>query len=79
MLTTGFQCAQNCVGLELTKQPVEITLAYFWAENNSATWLGNWSGSYQPSSGKFYVTSSGQGGGFEFTSSIASDFIQTVV
>ena len=66
VLTTGFQCAQNCVGL-VNQTAGGKTQAYFWAENNSATWLSNWSGYYQPSSGKFYVTSSGQGGGFEFT------------
>ena len=66
VLTTGFQCAQNCVGL-VNQTSGGKTQAYFWAENNSATWLGNWSGYYQPGSGKFYVTSSGQGGGFEFT------------
>ena len=66
VLTTGFQCAQNCVGL-VNQTAGGKTQAYFWAENNSASWLGNWTGYYQPGSGKFYVTSSGQGGGFEFT------------
>ena len=66
VLTTGFQCAQNCVGL-VNQTADGKTQAYFWAENNSASWLGNWTGYYQPGSGKFYVTSSGQGGGFEFT------------
>ena len=66
VLTTGFQCAQNCVGL-VNQTADGKTQAYFWAENNSASWLSNWTGYYQPSSGKFYVTSSGQGGGFEFT------------
>ena len=66
VLTTGFQCAQNCVGL-VNQTAGGKTQAYFWAENNSASWLSNWSGYYQPSSGKFYVTSSSQGGGFEFT------------
>ena len=71
VLTTGFECKKSSCGNVINTTGIGSpggagrTQAYVWI--SYANYLSNWTGYYKPSSGTFYVYSSGQGSDFEFS------------